>query len=170
MNNSTNAATQQNPTEMLYGTRIRLLPALEKTDTETTVPVLTEFIDRINESIAIAKDNHLAAKMIQTRQANRTRRPDPGYEAGDMVLLDSRNIRKRIKKTGKTAKFYRDISDRLKSQKHGRKRQPTSWNYQLTSSRYTRYSTPHKTTSPSCSQRSRLQSDSPIESLQDPCQ
>ena len=81
-----------------------MFPTIESV--ESRVPAVAEFIDRIKESIAIAKDNHLTAKTIQTRQANRSRRPDPGYKEGDMVLLDSRNIRKRIKKTGKTAKFY----------------------------------------------------------------
>src|SRR6202165_3547245 len=106
MNNSTNATTQQTLTEMLYGIRIRLFPAIDGTEAEAEVPAVSEFIRRINESIAIAKDNHLTAKTVQTRQANQSRRPDPGYKEGDMVLLDSRNIRKRIKKTGKTAKLY----------------------------------------------------------------
>src|ERR1700687_2450344 len=72
MNNSVNATHQQSPTEMLYGTSLRLFPAIENID--TTVPRVAEFIERINESQVIAKDNHLTAKTIQTRNSNRKRR------------------------------------------------------------------------------------------------
>jgi hypothetical protein len=36
---------------MLYDMKVRLFPVLENVDTE--VPAVSEFIDRINESIAI---------------------------------------------------------------------------------------------------------------------
>src|SRR5437868_7318146 len=70
------------------------------------VPTVTEFIERINESVAIAKDNHLAAKTVQAHYANKHRCPEPKYKVGDKVMLDSRNIRHRIKKNGRSAKFY----------------------------------------------------------------
>jgi len=65
-----------------------------------------KFIKRINELIIIAKDNHLTAKITQTHYANKHRRPEPKYKVGDKVMLDSRNIRQRIKKDGRSAKFY----------------------------------------------------------------
>jgi RNase H-like domain found in reverse transcriptase/Reverse transcriptase (RNA-dependent DNA polymerase)/Integrase zinc binding domain/Chromo (CHRromatin Organisation MOdifier) domain/Retrotransposon gag protein/Integrase core domain len=104
MNNSVNATHQHSPTEMLYGTSVRLFPTIENID--TTVPGVAEFIERINESQAIAQDNHLAAKTIQTRNANRKRRADPVYKEGDLVMLNTRNIRKRITRDGRVAKLY----------------------------------------------------------------
>ena len=107
MNNSVNATTELIPTELLYGSPIRLFPTLDDTDiNDIQLPAVRNYIDRIMESIAIAKDNHITAKTIQTRNANRSRRPDPIYKVGDMVMLNSRNIRRRIKKNGRSAKLY----------------------------------------------------------------
>ena len=107
MNNSVNATTELTPTELLYGSPIRLFPTLDETDVnDIQLPEVKDYIDRIMESISIARDNHIAAKTVQTRNANRTRRPDPIYKVGDMAMLDSRNIRRRIKKNGRSAKLY----------------------------------------------------------------
>jgi len=107
MNNSVNATTELTPTELLYGSPIRLFPTLDETSiNDIPLPAVKNYIDRITESIAIAKDNHITAKTIQTRNANRSRRPGPIYRVGDMVMLDSRNIRRRIKKNGRSAKLY----------------------------------------------------------------
>jgi hypothetical protein len=107
MNNSVNATTEMAPTELLYGSPIRLFPSLDETTiNDIQLPTVKDYIDRIMESIAIAKDNHITAKTVQTRNANKSRRPDPAYKVGDMVMLDSRNIRRRIKKNGRSAKLY----------------------------------------------------------------
>jgi len=107
MNNSVNTTTELTPTELLYGSPIRLFPALDTTDINNIqLPAVKDYVDRIMESISIAKDNHIAAKTIQTRNANRSRRSEPPYKVGDMVMLDSTNIRRRIKKNGRTAKFF----------------------------------------------------------------
>jgi hypothetical protein len=107
MNNSVNATTELPPTELLYGSPIRLFPTLDETNTDDAqLPDVRSYIDRITESISIAKDNHITAKTIQTRNANRSRRPDPIYKVGDMVMLDSKNIRRRITKNGRSAKLY----------------------------------------------------------------
>ena len=37
---------------------------------------------------------------------NQGRMEEPVYNAGDKVMLDCRNLRKRLKKDGKPAKFY----------------------------------------------------------------
>ena len=47
-----------------------------------------------------------AAKTVQAHNANKHRRPEPKYKVGDKVMLDSRNIRHRIKKNSRSAKFY----------------------------------------------------------------
>jgi Reverse transcriptase (RNA-dependent DNA polymerase)/RNase H-like domain found in reverse transcriptase/Integrase zinc binding domain/Chromo (CHRromatin Organisation MOdifier) domain/Retrotransposon gag protein len=107
MNNSVNATTELAPTELLYGSPIRLFPTLSGTNiNDIQLPDVKQYVDRITESISIAKDNHITAKTIQTRNANKSRRPDPIYRVGDMVMLDSRNIRRRIKKNGRSAKLY----------------------------------------------------------------
>jgi hypothetical protein len=106
MNNSVNATTQKTPTELLYGTPVRLFPSFQQGGAETPVPAVSEYIDRILESIAIAKDNHVAAKTTQTKYANKSRRAALQYKEGDLVMLDSRNIRKHIKQRGRSAKLY----------------------------------------------------------------
>jgi len=107
MNNSVNATTELTPTELLYGSPIRLFPALDITDVNNIrLPAVKDYVDKIMESISIAKDNHITAKTIQTRNANRSRRPEPIYKVGDMVMLDSTNIRRRITKNGRSAKLY----------------------------------------------------------------
>ena len=60
----------------------------------------------MNHATAIAKDNRLAAKTNQVKYANKKRRKEPVYNVGDQVMSDSRNIKKQLKKNGKSAKFY----------------------------------------------------------------
>jgi Chromo (CHRromatin Organisation MOdifier) domain len=108
-NNSISAAMNLAPNELLYGTTVRLFPSI-KTPVESTIPSVGEYLDqileRINDAVAIAKDNRLAAKTYQIKYANRKRTAEPVYNVGDKVMLESRNIRKRLKKAGKSAKFY----------------------------------------------------------------
>ena len=107
MNNSVNATTELTPTELLYGSPIRLFPTLDETDVNNIqLPAVKDYVDRIMESISIARDNHMTAKTIQTCNANRSRHPEPIYRAGDMVMLDSTNIRRGITKNGRSAKLY----------------------------------------------------------------
>jgi hypothetical protein len=109
MNNSVNATINFSPTELVFGSRLRLFPTFREGDIDTsatTVPAVTEHLDRIVESVAIAKDNHFTAKTLQTKYANQSRRADPEHAVGEMVMLDSRNIRRRIKGKGKSGKLY----------------------------------------------------------------
>ena len=81
MNNSVNATTELTPTELLYGSPIRLFPTLDETDIDNIqLPAVKDYVDRIMESISIAKDNHITAKTIQTRNANRSRRPESNLQ------------------------------------------------------------------------------------------
>jgi hypothetical protein len=102
MNNSKNATTGKAPTELLFGTPIRLTPPVR---TSNTVPAVTDFLERIRESTAIARDNHVVAKTHQTTYANKERRPEPDYKVGDQVFLNTKNLRLRIKQKGRSAKF-----------------------------------------------------------------
>jgi hypothetical protein len=99
MNNSVNATTSKTPTELLYGTPIRLFPRVAPSP-NSRVPAVDEYINRIQESIAIARDNHVDAKTYQTTYANRSRRKEPEYKVGDSVYLNTENLRLRIKKKG----------------------------------------------------------------------
>ena len=109
-NNSINASTKLAPNELIYGTTVHLFPNFKNSQDNVTVPSVAEYLsqiqDRINEAVAIAKDNRLVVKTIQTRYANQTRREEPIYHVGDKVMLNSQNLRKRLKRTGKSAKFY----------------------------------------------------------------
>ena len=105
MNNSVNATTGKTPTELLHGASIRLFPtAIDKTT--VTIPSVADYLERIENSIAIAKDGHVVAKTRQTTQANRHRREEPDYKIGDLVYLDTKELRLLIKQRGRSAKFY----------------------------------------------------------------
>jgi hypothetical protein len=105
MNNSVNATTSKTPTELLYGAPVRLFPTPIERDT-ITVPAVSEYIAKIEESVAIARDRHAEAKTRQAVNFNRHRRQEPEYKVGDHVYLDTDNIRLRIKQKGRSAKFY----------------------------------------------------------------
>jgi len=104
MNNSVNATTEISPTELLYGTHLRLVP--HPADTTSTVPTVTDFLEKINESVQLAKDRHVIAKTHQAIQANRQCRAEPNYQVGDLVYLNMENLRLRIKQQGRSAKFF----------------------------------------------------------------
>ena len=103
MNNSVNAMTGKSPMELLYGTHLRLVP--HPVDPSSTVPATTDFLDMINESVRIAQDRHVIAKTHQATQANRHHRPEPKYKTGDLVYLNTANLRLKVKQQGHTAKF-----------------------------------------------------------------
>jgi transposase InsO family protein len=108
-NNSVNATTKLTPNDLLYGTTVRLFPDLRR-PVDSTVPAVADYLEQIleqiNYAVAVTKDNRLAAQTNQTRYANRRRREEPRYNVGDKVMLDSRNIRRRLKNKGRSAKFY----------------------------------------------------------------
>ena len=108
-NNSIAMSTGLTPNELLYGTTVRLFPSFKHSN-NSLVPSVAEYLaqiqERIDEAIAIAKDNRLVSKTTQIRYANQGRTEEPVYNVGDKVMLDSRNLRKRLKKAGKSAKFY----------------------------------------------------------------
>ena len=105
MNNSVNATTSKTLTELLYSTPIWLFPT-PTNGNATTIPAVDEYISKIEESIAIARDRHAEAKTRQTSNSNRRRHEDPEYEVGDRVYLDTENLRLHIKQKGRSAKFY----------------------------------------------------------------
>src|SRR5947207_4895199 len=106
MNNSVNATIEMISTELLYDSSIHLFLNLDEIIiNDIQLSIMKNYIDRIMKFIAIAKDNHIATKTIQTRNANKSRRSDSIYKVDDMIMLDSRNIRHRIKKNDRSAKL-----------------------------------------------------------------
>ena len=72
MNNSVNATTELALTELLYVSPIRLFPTLDEINiNDIQLSDVGDYIDRIMKSVSIAKDNHITAKTIQTRNASR---------------------------------------------------------------------------------------------------
>ena len=101
---SLHATTGKSPTELFYGTHVRLIP--HPADTSSTVPTVTDFLEKIDESVQLAKDRHVIAKTRQATQANRRRRAEPKYRTGDLVYLNTGNLRLKIKQQGRSAKFF----------------------------------------------------------------
>jgi len=99
-----NTTTGKAPNELLYGTTVRLFPAINPSS--TNVPAVANYIEKVQESIAIARDNHTVAKTKQTTNANKHRREEPDYKVGDQVYLNTKNLRLLIKRKGRSAKFY----------------------------------------------------------------
>ena len=95
INNSVNATTTKTLTELLYGVPIWLFPA--PINSKSEVPAIIEFLDKIEDSLTVAKDQHTIAKTHQTTQTNRHRCPEPTYQLGDWVYLNTRNLCHRIK-------------------------------------------------------------------------
>ena len=64
MNNSVNATTKITSTQLLFDINIHLFPSFRFDTIDIHISTISKFIERINESIAIAKDNHLTTKII----------------------------------------------------------------------------------------------------------
>ena len=107
MSNSVNATTGLSPNEVVYGSPLRLFPSpRDLAKPLQDVPSVTDYIRRIQDNIALARDRHAKAKMKQTTYANWKRRPEPEYKVGDKVYLETKDLRLRIKQSGRSAKFY----------------------------------------------------------------
>ena len=107
MNNSVNAMTGKTPTELVYGAPVRLFPSPnDLAKPKLDVPAVSDYIQCIQDNIAFARDRHVEAKTKQTTYANLKRRAEPDYRVGDKVYLETKNLRLRIKKKGRSAKFY----------------------------------------------------------------
>src|SRR5437762_11521493 len=93
MNNSVNATTGKTPTEMVYGTPLRLFPSprdLAKPNLD--IPAVSDYIQRIQDNIAFARDRHAEAKTKQATYANQKRQAEPDYKDGDKVYLETKDV------------------------------------------------------------------------------
>ena len=107
MNNSVNTTIGKSPTEMVYGTTLRLFPSprdLAKLNQD--VPAVTDYIQTIQNNIAIARDRYAEAKTKQATYANKKCSPEPDYKVGEMAYLKMKDLHLRIKQKGRSAKFY----------------------------------------------------------------
>jgi hypothetical protein len=107
MNNSVNATTGKTPTEMVFGTTLRLFPSPRDLAKPThDVPAVSDYIRAIQDNVALARDRHAEAKTKQTTYANKKRRPEPEYKEGDKAYLETKDLRLQVKHKGRSAKFY----------------------------------------------------------------
>jgi Chromo (CHRromatin Organisation MOdifier) domain len=67
---------------------------------------MSDYIQRIQDNVAIARDRHAEAKTKQTTYANKKWRPDPDFKVGEKAYLETKDLRLRIKQKGRSAKFY----------------------------------------------------------------
>ena len=107
MNNSVNATTGKSPMEMVFGTPVRLFPSPRDLVKPTQdVPAVSDYIQRIQDNVAMARDRHAEAKTKQTTYANKKRDPEPKYKVGDKAYLETKDLRLHIKQKERSAKFY----------------------------------------------------------------
>ena len=90
--------------ELLYGTHAQLIP--HPADAFSPVSTVTDFLEKINESVQLAKDRYVIAKTGQATQANRRRCAKPDYQVGDLVYFNRENLCLRIKQQGHSVKFF----------------------------------------------------------------
>src|SRR5437762_11914820 len=107
MNNSVNATTGKSPTEMVFGSTLHLFPSPRDLAKPThDVPAVSDYIQAIQDNVALARDHHAEAKTKQMTYANKKRHPEPEYKEGDKAYLEMKDLRLRIKRKGRCAKFY----------------------------------------------------------------
>jgi hypothetical protein len=89
MNNSINATTRKSPTEMVFGTTFCWFAnPFDLAKPTQDVPAISDYIQRIQDNVAIARDRHAEAK---TKQTTRDGRQDDTAR-GSLVLLVSQGL------------------------------------------------------------------------------
>jgi hypothetical protein len=92
---------------MVFGATLRLFPSpRDLAKPAQDVPAVSDYIQRIQDNIAMARDRHAEAKTKQTTYANKKRRPEPDFKEGEKAYLETKDLRLRIKQKGRSAKFY----------------------------------------------------------------
>ena len=107
MNNSVNVTTGKSPTELVFHTTLRLFPSPNDiAEPRQDVPAVSDYIQQIQDNVAMARDRHAKAKTKLTTYTNKKRRLEPDYKVGEKAYLETRDLRLRIKQKGRSAKFY----------------------------------------------------------------
>ncbi|CAD6955254.1 unnamed protein product [Tilletia controversa] len=92
MNSSLNRSLGMTPFDYIYGETPAAIPSIVK----GVQPVsASDFAARVEFLRDWAWDGVMAARTIQTRDANRSRRDDPTYAVGERVFLSTTNLRLR---------------------------------------------------------------------------
>ncbi|KAF7783245.1 hypothetical protein Agabi119p4_2621 [Agaricus bisporus var. burnettii] len=106
---SINASTRFSGFQLKTGFSPRLFPVPPPLDSSSTDEVrsATLLLNKLRTDVFEAKDNLLAAKVVQAYYANDYRADDPGFKVGDRVLLNTTNRRREYmhKGSGRAAKF-----------------------------------------------------------------
>ena len=104
MNTSINVTTGKSLMKLLYATHARLIS--QSADASSTISAITEFFEKINESIQLIKDHHVIAKTSQATQAIHRRRAERNYQVRDLMYFNIENLCLRIEQQGRSAKFF----------------------------------------------------------------
>ena len=105
MNNSINATIDKTLIELLYDVFFKLFSSLRLL-LSFEVSAVTDYLERIQNSIAIARDRHAKAKTRQIMYVNKKRRKKSKYKIEDAMYLNSEHIRLVIKQKKRSAKFF----------------------------------------------------------------
>ncbi|KAE8241344.1 hypothetical protein A4X13_0g7456 [Tilletia indica] len=97
MNSSINRSLGMTPFDFVYGETPSAFPTPTSSASSTSSDAAA-FVERLSFLRDWAWDGVVAARTAQTKQANKLRRDDPGYQVGDRVLLSTTNLRLREEK------------------------------------------------------------------------
>jgi hypothetical protein len=107
--NTINKSTGYSPFQLKTGRSPRLIPPLVTPDTgvEAEDVAAADIVNQLTNDTLEARDNLLAAKLLQAANANKDRRPDPDYQVGQRVRLTTEHRRSMYlrSKEGRCAKF-----------------------------------------------------------------
>jgi hypothetical protein len=107
--NTVNKSTGYSPFQLKTGRSPRILPPLlhAKKPASAEEFSATDIIAQLERDVLDAQDNLLAAKITQAEQSNKDRRPDPDYQIGQRVKLNTKNRRGQYLRAGegRCAKF-----------------------------------------------------------------
>ena len=109
MMNTVNKSTGYSGFQLRLGKSPRVLPPLLPLPPNASATYMDarRVIERLTTDVADAKDNLMVAKISQAYQANKSRRDDPEYKVGDLVMLSTLNRRRDYKSSDnkRVAKF-----------------------------------------------------------------
>jgi len=86
-----------------FGSPVWLIPPTRPSS--NIIPAVSEFLECINLSSTIAKDNLAIVKTTQTMNINKEQLLEPEYKVGDRVFLNTKNLGHQIKQKRRSAKF-----------------------------------------------------------------
>lgn len=117
--NSVNASTGYSPFQLKSGRSPRVIPLIGERETSPPHSELSaahSILREIELDNLDAQDNLIIAKVSQAIQADKHRQPDPQFQVGQFVMLNTLNRRKQFMHTGdgRVAKFMPRWSGKYK--------------------------------------------------------